>query len=38
MKAPRRIVTGHDAAGKSVVAIDTVMTPTIEKPEIGVAV
>ncbi len=37
MKAPRRIVTGHDANGKSVVAIDTVMKPTIEKPELGVA-
>ncbi|MEK9970137.1 MAG: cupin domain-containing protein [Ferrovibrio sp.] len=37
MKAPRRIVTGHDAAGKSVVAIDTVMNPTIEKPELCVA-
>jgi len=37
MKAPRRIVTGHDATGKSVVAIDTVMKPTIEKPELGVA-
>ena len=37
MKAPRRIVTGHNAAGQSVVAIDTVMTPTIEKPELGVA-
>ena len=37
MKAPRRIVTGHNAAGQSVVAIDTVMKPTIERPEIGVA-
>jgi uncharacterized cupin superfamily protein len=37
MKPPRRIVTGHDASGKSVVAIDTVMAPTLEKPEIGVA-
>jgi uncharacterized cupin superfamily protein len=37
MKAPRRIVTGHDAAGQSVVAMDTVMAPTIEKPELGVA-
>lgn len=37
MKTPRRIVTGHDTSGKSVVAIDTVMRPTIEKPELGVA-
>lgn len=37
MKAPRRIVTGHNAAGKSVVALDSVMAPTIEKPELGVA-
>lgn len=37
MKAPRRIVTGHDAAGKSVVAIDSELTPAISKPELGVA-
>jgi uncharacterized cupin superfamily protein len=37
MRAPRRIVTGHDVSGKSVIAMDAVMTPTIEKPEIGVA-
>jgi uncharacterized cupin superfamily protein len=37
MRSPRRIVTGHNAAGKSVVAIDTVMKPAIEKPELGVA-
>lgn len=37
MRAPRRIVTGHNAAGKSVVAMDSVMKPTIERPEIGVA-
>ncbi len=37
MKAPRRIVTGHDSTGKSIVAIDTMMKPTIEKPELGVA-
>lgn len=36
-RTPRRIVTGHDANGKSVVAIDTAMQPTLEKPEIGVA-
>lgn len=37
MRTPRRIVTGHDTSGKSIVAIDTVMKPTIEKPELGVA-
>ncbi|WP_341915845.1 cupin domain-containing protein [Ferrovibrio terrae] len=37
MRSPRRIVTGHNAAGKSVVAIDTMMKPAIEKPELGVA-
>lgn len=37
MRSPRRVVTGHNAAGKSVVAIDTVMKPAIEKPELGVA-
>ncbi|WP_341895389.1 cupin domain-containing protein [Ferrovibrio terrae] len=37
MRSPRRIVTGHNAAGKSVVTIDTVMKPAIEKPELGVA-
>lgn len=37
MRKPRRIVTGHNADGKSVVAIDKVLDPTIEKPEIGVA-
>jgi hypothetical protein len=37
MRTPRRIVTGHNADGKSVVAIDAVMKPTIEKPELGVA-
>lgn len=36
-RTPRRIVTGHDADGKSVVAMDTAMQPTLEKPEIGVA-
>lgn len=36
-RTPRRIVTGHDANGKSVVAMDTAMQPTLEKPEIGVA-
>lgn len=37
MRKPRRIVTGHNAEGKSVVALDKVMDPTIAKPEIGVA-
>jgi len=36
-RSPRRIVTGHDATGKSVVAIDTELKPALEKPEIGVA-
>ncbi|MBM3557475.1 MAG: cupin domain-containing protein [Alphaproteobacteria bacterium] len=36
-RAPRRIVTGHDRSGKSVVAIDTVLKPAIERPELGVA-
>lgn len=36
-RTPRRIVTGHDSHGKSVVAMDTAMQPTLEKPEIGVA-
>lgn len=36
-RTPRRIVTGHDSNGKSVVAMDTAMQPTLEKPEIGVA-
>src|SRR3546814_11259956 len=35
-KSPRRIVTGHDAAGKSVVAIDTVLAPKVSNPERGV--
>lgn len=37
MHPPRRIVTGHNPQGRSVVAIDTVMAPTLAKPEIGVA-
>lgn len=35
-KSPRRIVTGHDASGKSVVAIDTVLTPKVSNLERGV--
>ncbi|HEX6957781.1 MAG TPA: cupin domain-containing protein [Ferrovibrio sp.] len=35
-KAPRRIVTGHDGTGKSVVAIDTTMTPKVSNQERGV--
>ncbi|WP_370151946.1 cupin domain-containing protein [Ferrovibrio sp.] len=35
-RSPRRIVTGHDAGGKSVVAIDTVLAPKISNPERGV--
>lgn len=37
MRKPRRIVTGHDQAGKSVVAIDSVLEPALDKPELGVA-
>lgn len=37
MRAPRRIVTGHNAQGQSVVALDAVLEPTLHKPEIGVA-
>lgn len=37
MRAPRRIVTGHNAQGQSVVAMDAVLEPTLHKPEIGVA-
>lgn len=37
MRKPRRIVTGHNPQGKSIVALDTVMTPAIERPELGVA-
>lgn len=36
-RQPRRIVTGHNAQGKSVVAMDAVLKPALEKPEIGVA-
>lgn len=36
-RAPRRIVTGHDKSGKSVVAMNAVLKPAIERPEIGVA-
>ena len=36
-RPPRRIVTGHDAQGKSVVAMDAVLKPALERPEIGVA-
>jgi len=35
-KSPRRIVTGHDRTGKSVVAIDTVLRPKVSNPERGV--
>jgi uncharacterized cupin superfamily protein len=37
MRKPRRVVTGHNPQGKSVVTLDTVMTPAIERPELGVA-
>ncbi len=37
MRAPRRVVTGHNAQGQSIVAMNTVLEPTLHKPEIGVA-
>lgn len=37
MRKPRRIVTGHDQSGKSVIAMDAVLEPAIDRPEIGVA-
>lgn len=36
-RRPRRIVTGHDQNGKSVVAMDSVLEPAIERADIGVA-